>query len=161
MRLTRFTDYGLRVLIYVAANHDGSVTIAQIAKAFDISENHLNKVVHFLGRAGLLTNTRGKGGGLRLATSADAINVAKVVRLAESHDIPAECFDPAANACVITPVCRLRSVFGQAVKAFYAALEKYTLADLVHNRESLGKILFLSPMKPQRHVPEPARTVRR
>ncbi|HET9763806.1 MAG TPA: Rrf2 family transcriptional regulator, partial [Casimicrobiaceae bacterium] len=75
MRLTRFTDYSLRVLMYVAAREDGRATIADVAAAFAISENHLTKVVHFLGKCGFLSNVRGRGGGLRLATPAKSINV--------------------------------------------------------------------------------------
>jgi Rrf2 family nitric oxide-sensitive transcriptional repressor len=148
MRLTTFTDYGLRVLIFAAARPDRTATIAQVAKAFDISENHLTKVVHFLGRAGLLATTRGKGGGVRLAKAPGAINVAEVVRLTEMQDVPAECFDPETNACAITQGCRLRGVLGEAVRSFYAVLGKYTLEHLVQNRSVLEKILFL-PQKPR------------
>ena len=93
MKLTTFTDYSLRVLIYVAAAPAGRATIGEIARAFDISENHLMKVVHLLGRSGLLTNVRGKGGGLELARAPELINIGKVVRMTEGRPIPAECFD--------------------------------------------------------------------
>jgi Rrf2 family nitric oxide-sensitive transcriptional repressor len=144
MRLTSFTDYSLRVLIYLAAQPDRRATIGEVARVFDISENHLMKVVHLLGKSGSLANVRGKGGGLRLAREPSAINVGKVVRATEASMLPAECFDQETNHCVITSACRLRHVLRDAIAAFYAVLDQYTLEDLVSNRESLQKILFHS-----------------
>jgi Rrf2 family transcriptional regulator, nitric oxide-sensitive transcriptional repressor len=144
LKLTTFTDYSLRVLIYVAAAPEGRATIAEIARAFDISENHLVKVVHLLGREGVLLNTRGRGGGLALARPAQEINVGTVVRLAEGGDFPAECFTE-DNHCSIAPVCRLAGVLDEALKAFYGVLERYTLADLVHNRGRIASILRMHP----------------
>jgi Rrf2 family transcriptional regulator, nitric oxide-sensitive transcriptional repressor len=144
MRLTSFTDYSLRVLIFLAAEPGRRGTIAEIAQAFDISENHLMKVVHLLGREGLLANVRGKGGGLQLAQPPRSINVGEVVRITEGRPLPAECFDADRNACVITPVCRLRGVLSDAVKAFYAVLDRYTLEDLARNRNALAPLLFLN-----------------
>lgn len=149
MRLTNFTDYSLRVLIFLAADRDRRVTIGAIARAFDISENHLMKVVHLLGKAGVLANVRGKGGGLALARAPSAINVGKVVRITEGHPRPAECFDREHNACVIAPICRLRGVLGEAVKAFYAVLDQYTLEDLAGNRRALAKVLFVDRARRQ------------
>jgi Rrf2 family nitric oxide-sensitive transcriptional repressor len=142
MKLTTFTDYSLRVLIYLAADPERRATIGEIARAFSISENHLMKVVHALGKAGLLENVRGKGGGMSLARPADRINIGAVVRLTEGHDLPAECFDRDHNACTITPVCRLREALKRAVEGFYAALDAYTLADLVRNRVALARVMF-------------------
>jgi len=144
MRLTTFTDYSLRVLIYVATRPEERATIGAIAQAFDISEHHLTKVVHFLGKAGLLANVRGRGGGLGLALPASRINVGQVVRQTEVRDLPAECFDPQSNACTITAACRLKGVLDEAVKSFYAVLDKYTLEDLVRQRRPLEKVLFLA-----------------
>ena len=143
MRLNTFMDYSLRVLIFLAADPERRATIGEIARAFAISENHLMKVVHLLGKAGLLANVRGKGGGLELARAPQAINIGKVVRLTANRPLPAECFDPARNGCVITPVCRLRGVLREAVEAFYAVLDQYTLEDLVRNRHALAKVLFV------------------
>lgn len=143
MRLTAFTDYSLRVLIYLAVRPERRTTIAEIAAAFDISEGHLMKVVHFLGRNGFLSNVRGKGGGLSLARAPGDINVGDVVRLTEADAVPAECFDRENNTCVITPACQLRRVLGDAVKAFYDVLSRSTLADLVVQRRSLSKILSI------------------
>ena len=143
MRLTHFTDYSLRVLIYVAAHGEGRVTIGDVARAFDISANHLTKVVHFLGKRGFLANVRGRGGGLALATPASAINIAAVVRAAEGTIVPAECFDATGGGCAIVSVCRFRSVLNVALQAFYAILAQYTLEDLVGERSALAKMLFV------------------
>ena len=143
MKLTTFTDYSLRTLIYLAAQPDRRATIAEIAAAFDISENHLTKVVHFLGKCGWLTNVRGKGGGLSLAMDADAICVGDVVRHTEGAALPAECFAEEGGHCAITSVCRLRKVLGDAVEAFYAVLDCYTLADVARNQRALAGILFV------------------
>jgi Rrf2 family nitric oxide-sensitive transcriptional repressor len=144
VRLTSFTDYSLRVLIFLGAEPGRRATIGEIARTFDISENHLMKVVHLLGKAGLLENIRGKGGGLELARAPEAINVGKVVRITEGRPMPAECFDPERNRCVITPVCKLKNVLAEAVKAFYAVLDQYTLADLLRNRHVLSRVLEIN-----------------
>jgi Rrf2 family nitric oxide-sensitive transcriptional repressor len=141
VRLTSFTDYSLRGLMFLAASLGRRATIGEIARAFDISENHLMKVAHLLGREGLLVNIRGKGGGLELAAAPQAINVGKVVRITEGPAVPAECFDAERNGCVISPLCKLRGVLGEAVKAFYASLDRYTLEDLVRNRQAIARIL--------------------
>ncbi len=145
MKLTTFTDYSLRVLIYLAAQPGRRSTIAEIAEAFDVKENHLTKVVHFLGKTGLLANVRGKGGGLNLASAPQDVVLGHVVRQTEGADMPAECFgeEPTTGRCCIEPVCRLRPVLHEAVEAFYAVLDRYTLADLARNRQSLASILFV------------------
>jgi len=134
------------VLIYLAAQPRRRATIAGIAAAFDISENHLTKVVHHLGKSGWLANVRGKGGGLELATLPELIGLGNVVRRAEGVDLPAECFGEHGD-CAIAPICRLRGALGEAMDAFYAVLDQYTLADLAHNRKSLAAILFTEPAR--------------
>ncbi|MCW5657701.1 MAG: Rrf2 family transcriptional regulator [Burkholderiaceae bacterium] len=143
MKLTAFTDYSLRVLMYLAADPARRATIAQIATAFDISENHLVKVVHFLGRQGWIETVRGKGGGMQLALPPEAINVGHVVRETEGAALPAECFLPEGGACAITAACRLKHVLADAVKAFYGVLDQYTLADIARNRQTLAKVLMI------------------
>jgi Rrf2 family nitric oxide-sensitive transcriptional repressor len=143
MKLTAFTDYSLRVLIYLAAQPGQRATIAEIATAFDVSEHHLTKVVHFLGKAGWLANVRGKGGGLALGELPEAIGVGAVVRQTEGQAVVAECFGEEGGNCCIAPVCHLRGVLGEAVSAFYGVLDRYTLADLVKNRKQLASILFV------------------
>jgi Rrf2 family nitric oxide-sensitive transcriptional repressor len=142
MRLKAFTDYSLRVLMFLAARPQRRATIAEIATAFDISENHLMKVCHALGKAGVLANVRGKGGGLALAMAPEAISVGHVVRITEGPPHPAECFEN-ANACRIAPVCKLRTVLDDAVQAFYAVLDRYTLEDIARNRNVLSRMLAL------------------
>jgi Rrf2 family nitric oxide-sensitive transcriptional repressor len=141
MKLTAFTDYSLRVLIYLASQPGQRATIAGISTAFGISENHLTKVVHFLGKTGWLANVRGKGGGLELADLPELIGVGNVVRQTEGEAVVAECFGEDGGNCCIAPVCHLRGVLG--VDAFYAVLDRYTLADLASNRQQLAKILFV------------------
>jgi Rrf2 family nitric oxide-sensitive transcriptional repressor len=145
MRLTRFTDYSLRVLIYLAAEPTRRATIGEIAGAFDIKQNHLTKVVHFLGQGGWVHTVRGKGGGLTLAHTPGDIVVGTVVRQAEGADLPAECFDPRHNTCSIARICRLRGVLARATDAFYAVLDDCTLDELVHNGRAIALILGIEP----------------
>lgn len=116
-------------------------------------ENHLTKVVHFLGKAGLLANVRGKGGGLELAMPPDLVGLGNVVRHTEGAAVPAECFGEGGGQCSIAGICRLRGVMAEAVDAFYAALDRYTLADLVHNRQALANMLFVIHPEPLRPPP--------
>lgn len=143
MKLTAFTDYSLRVLMYLATRPGERATIAQIASAFEVSENHLVKVVHFLGKQGWLKNVRGKGGGMELGLSPDKIVVGKVVRETEGTILLAECFEPDGGKCCIDRNCRLRSVLTEAGRAFYEVLDRHTLADVVRNRSQLDRILFV------------------
>ena len=145
MRLTTFTDYSLRVLIFLAAAPGTRATIAEVAGAFGISEHHLVKVVHLLGKEGILINTRGRGGGLQLARPASAINVGRVVRLTEQADLPAECFDPESNTCALAGVCRMQRVLREAVDGFYGALDRYTLEDLRVTPQKLSAVLHWQP----------------
>ena len=140
MKLTTFTDYSLRMLIFVAGVPGGHATIAEVAHAFAISETHLVKVAHALGRAGLLRTTRGRGGGLSLAVPARSINLADVVRMTEGADRLAECFTEDGH-CTLAGTCRLERAFGEAASAFYASLGRYTLADLVSNPRALARAL--------------------
>lgn len=141
MKLTAFTDYSLRVLMYLATEPSQRTTIARIASAYGISEHHLVKVVHFLGQQGWLKNVRGKGGGLELGLPPERIVLGQVVRATEGEAVVAECFDEGGDCC-IAPSCRLRGVLREAVTAFEAVLDRYTLADLVSNRQQLAQVLF-------------------
>ena len=141
MRLTAFSDYSLRVLIYLAAAPEGRSTIADIARAFAISEHHLVKVVHLLGRQGFLLNTRGRKGGVQLARAATEINVGAVVRLTEGGDMPAECFDKETNTCVLAGGCGLQRILKEAVETFYAVLGEYSVADLRASPRKLAVLL--------------------
>jgi len=130
MRLTLYTDYSLRLLIYVALNTDGLVIVDDVAKAYGISRNHLTKVVHQLGLAGYLETVRGKGGGLRLARPPASIRVGDVVRHTEPDMALAACFRPIDAPCVILRSCLLRTALQEARDAFFLVLDGYTLADL-------------------------------
>jgi Rrf2 family nitric oxide-sensitive transcriptional repressor len=152
MRLTTFTDYSLRVFLYCASHSQRRVTIREIALAFAISENHLMKVVHFLSREGLLSSTRGRGGGLSLAAPAESLNLGELVRLTEGAPKLAECFDRATNQCVITPGCKLRTAFEEAARAFYEVLGRYTLEDITRNRQVLARMLVLPRRGSSRRV---------
>ena len=149
MKLTVFTDYNLRVLIYLATSPERRATISEICAAFDINENHLTKVVHHLGKCGWIETTRGKGGGVLLARPARKISVGQVVRDAEGEAMPAECFAAEESSCAIVSCCRLKGVLGEAVKAFYAVLDRCTLADITRNPQELTSILqFHRPVAP-------------
>ena len=130
MRLSEYTDYSLRVLMYCAANPGRLVTIAELASHHAVSKNHLMKVVNDLARQGLLETTRGRGGGLRLLPRPADIRVGDVVRRSETDFRLVECFDAASNTCTLTPACRLRSVFGGALAAYFQVLDGATLADI-------------------------------
>lgn len=146
MRLTAFTDYSLRVLIYLAAEPGRRATVAEIGTAFDIKLNHLTKVVHHLAKRGWLTTVRGKGGGLTLARPAESIHIGHVVRDTEGQALPAECFSAEANHCSIVSQCRLKGALAEAVQAFHAVLDRYTLADITANRQELVQVLhFMAP----------------
>lgn len=140
MRLTAFTDYSLRVLIYLANVPEGRATIAEIARAFDISEDHVMKVVHLLGQAGVLQNTRGRGGGVRLARPARDIVVGDVVRLTEHQAVLAECFDRKTNTCALAGGCTLQRALGKALDAFYGVLDTYSVADLHVGPRQFGRL---------------------
>ena len=133
MHITRYTDYSLRVLIYLAVQGDRLTTIQEIADSYDISKNHLMKVVHQLNKKGYIETIRGKKGGMRLHRSPTDINVGILVRETEQDLSIVECFS-SKNACRITPVCGLRSMFGEALGAFLDVLDKYTLADVIQDQ---------------------------
>ena len=130
MHVTRFTDYALRVLMYLAAREERMCTIGEIAEAYAISKNHLMKVVQELSAKNLVEATRGKNGGLRLGKPASEISVGALVRSMEQGIALVECFGD-SNACVITPACQLKHAFNEALEAFFQSLDQYTLADLV------------------------------
>lgn len=143
MRLTTFTDYTLRVLMYLAIEPGRMATIPEMAGAYGISENHLMKVVHRLARCGLVESVRGKGGGVRLTQSAADIHLGQVIRASEGDAVVVECFSAENNTCRITPVCRLSKILADTFEGFYQALDTYTLADLVTDRHELGQLLTI------------------
>ncbi|HEY8337814.1 MAG TPA: Rrf2 family transcriptional regulator [Tardiphaga sp.] len=144
MRLTVYSDYALRMLMYLALKPDQLSTIADIAASYDISENHLMKVAHQLGVGGFVETVRGRGGGLRLAKPVAEIVLAEVVRYTEPDMAIVQCFKPLDAPCTIRPSCVLRRALEKARDAFMAVLEEYTLADLVQPRQRLAGLLGLS-----------------
>ena len=133
MRLTHWTDYTLRVLMYCAATEgrEQPVTITEVAEGYGISRSHLMKIVQQLAAQGLLETTRGRGGGMRLMRPASAINVGAVVRATETDFHLVECFDPATDQCRLSGHCHLKGVLSRAMDAYLAVLDGVTLADLV------------------------------
>jgi Rrf2 family nitric oxide-sensitive transcriptional repressor len=144
MRLTTFSDYALRVLLYAASAGDHLITIEETANAYKISRAHLMKVVNILTRTGYIKGVRGRSGGFTLAKAPQDINLGAVVRATESDFALVECF-ATGNECIITKRCRLPNVLNEALGAFVSTLDRYTLADL-----TLTKRDFAPPRGPIR-----------
>lgn len=144
MRLTTFSDYSLRVLMYLALQEERLATIQEIARAYAISQSHLMKVVHQLALNGVVETVRGKGGGLRLALDPAQIRLGDVVRHAEGDAPIVECLSGEPR-CGIAPACKLAGVLVRAFDALYAELDRYTLADLVLRPNELKRILVHRP----------------
>lgn len=146
MRLNTFTDYSLRTLMYLALKNASMVTRHEIASAYDISDNHLMKVVNFLSRCGYVETTRGKGGGMRLARAPEKINIGKLIRDCEA-DIPlVECFkcsNRTHSGCRLTGICALKDFLSEAHQAMYETLEQYTLADAIAKKSTMQRRLGL------------------
>lgn len=134
MHITRYTDYSLRVLIYLALQQERLATIQQIADSYDISKNHLMKVVHQLTLKGYVESVRGKNGGLRLHRRPEDINIGVLVRETEQDMNLVECFSN-DNQCCITPVCGLKKILAEALQTFLDTLDQYTLADILPQRQ--------------------------
>ena len=152
MRLTQWTDYSLRVLMYCAAS-ETRATVNEIAEAHGISRSHLTKIVMALSGMGLLETTRGRGGGLRLLKPANAILVGDVVRQTESDLSLVECFDHERNTCRLEGHCRLKAALREAMDRYMAVLDGVTLADLVvprvgHPRHHPMKLVLGRPGMP-------------
>lgn len=141
MQLTTYTDYALRVLIFLAVHEDRLVTIAEMAGAYNISKNHLMKIVHQLGQGGFIETVRGRGGGLKLGASPEHLKLGDIVRKTESHFHVVECFHEPTNQCPISPACGLAGILAEARDAFLAVLDGYSLADIVQQRSALIQLL--------------------
>jgi Rrf2 family nitric oxide-sensitive transcriptional repressor len=141
MRLTVYTDYALRVLMYLQVHPEPMPTISEIAKVHGISRNHLMKVVYDLGVAGYIETVRGKKGGLRLKRPAAGIGLGEVIRRTEPDMELVPCFAKTGGSCALTPACQLKLALHRARAAFMEVLDGYTLADLVQNRSVLSGLL--------------------
>jgi Rrf2 family transcriptional regulator, nitric oxide-sensitive transcriptional repressor len=145
LRLTVYTDYALRLLMYLAVRDGELATISEVAESYGISRNHLMKVAYELGAAGYVTTVRGRGGGLKLARPSRAIRLGDVVRCTEPDMALVTCFEPVAAPCAIKPCCVLRSALEGARQAFLDVLDRYSLADLVRPRSRLKTMLSIAP----------------
>ncbi len=141
MRLNVQSDYALRLLMQLAVQDDALVTIAEVAERFGVSKNHLMKIASLLVRAGYIEAARGRSGGLRLAKPAGKVRVGEVIRCTEADFAIVECFQEGKSQCLITPCCKLQRVLGEAVEAFLAVLDRYTLEDLVRRNPELRLLL--------------------
>lgn len=137
MHLTQFSDYSLRVLLYLVTHPGRLSSVDEISGDYGISRNHLAKVVQRLVELGVVESVRGRGGGLRLGKPPEELNVGWLVRQTEPHFDLVECFDPETNTCPIAPACGLKGALFQAQRAFLAALDGYTLADFLPRRQQL------------------------
>jgi Rrf2 family nitric oxide-sensitive transcriptional repressor len=142
VQLSLHADYACRVLIFLTTVESERSSVDEIASAFQISQNHLVKVVHRLGKLGFLETTRGRGGGIRLARAPAEIKIGDVIRQMEQPGFNvAECFDSATNTCPIAPVCSLKPWLSKAMDAFLGTLDGVTLADVTANRKRLVRTL--------------------
>ncbi len=145
MRLTLYTDYSLRVLVYLATKPKGELSnIKEIAEVYDISKNHLMKVTYELGRMKVIETIRGRNGGIRLALTPEEINIGEIVRKTEEDFHLVECFDEDNNHCIISPVCGLKHLLNKALQTYLEVLDQYTLADVVKNPATLLSYFALS-----------------
>ncbi|WP_144211794.1 Rrf2 family transcriptional regulator [Shewanella donghaensis] len=140
MQLTRYTDYGIRILMYTAAQpkRETLFRIAEVTDVFELSSNHVAKIIHHLGKLGYIQTIRGKSGGFRLAVKPSDINLGKLVGELEPSLAPVNCSEP---YCRFTPACSLKGILGRAVEAYMAVLNECTLADIVVNADELLKTL--------------------
>lgn len=134
MNLTTFTDYSLRVLMYLKLRNGERATVSEVSEYFRVSQNHIVKVVHNLGKMGLIETSRGKGGGFALLPEADHARVGDLVRLLEPDKELIACTDKSGQACTIAPACLLVPVLDSALEKFYGELNRYTLADIVNEK---------------------------
>lgn len=139
MQFSRFTDYSLRVLFYVATHNDRLTTLSEIATFYGISVEHLRKVVHHLSKSGYLQTFRGKNGGIRLASAPEAINIGEVIIQTEGDTPMVDCF---GQSCRLTPCCTLQGMFNEAQNAFFAVLKQYTLAQALNSPALRTQLIF-------------------
>ncbi|MGS0892219.1 Rrf2 family transcriptional regulator [Burkholderia stagnalis] len=158
MRLTDYTDYSLRVMLYLAVRGEGLATIQEISDAYGISKNHLMKVVQQLGELGWVDTVRGRNGGLRLFPASLRLTVGQVVRATETDFALVGCFAPDGESrdCVIEPQCRLKGVIAAARDAFFAELDRHTLDELAAPASPLVALLGIRSITVVRGAPAPA-----
>lgn len=148
MRMTLHTDYALRTLIYLATRPDEQCTVNDVAEAYHLSRNHLLKVAQTLRDLGFVETTRGRTGGIRLARPSGEIVLGALVRATEEEFSLAECMQAQGRPCAISPACHLKGVLHEALAAFLAVLDRYTLADIAMDRAILGPLLGIDVEAP-------------
>lgn len=136
MRFTRYTDYSLRVLMHLALHDDRLCSIAEISRCYDLSHNHLMKVVNALARDGFVDTIRGRSGGMRLARPANLISVGEVVRRTEEGFQLADC-----SGCILSPACGLTGVLAQGMQAMMAVFDSYMITDLITDGDALRRLI--------------------
>ena len=141
MRLTRYTDYSLRVLIHLALHDDRLCQIGEISRTYDVSHNHLMKVANALAQDGFIQTVRGRSGGMRLARPADQISVGEVVRRTEEGFELAEC-----SGCALSPACGLTGVLAKGVQAMMQVFDAYSIADLLTDRDAMRRLMSRQPV---------------
>jgi Rrf2 family nitric oxide-sensitive transcriptional repressor len=149
MQILKYTDYALRVLMYLGTSPEVPVPAAQVAAAYRISPDHVAKAAKALVQLGVVKGTRGAGGGLMLARPAEEIRIGEVVRRFEAGRGPVQCFRTEAPTCRIVAGCLLRGAFEQAAEAFYRELDRHSLADLLGNRPTLVRLLAPRAPRPR------------
>jgi Rrf2 family nitric oxide-sensitive transcriptional repressor len=141
VKLTKFSDYSLRLLLYLAVHRDRLVSVREVSRAYRVSPHIMVKAVQLLVEQGLIASVRGRHGGLRLAKAPDEINVGALIRLTEREWDLVECFNLGTNTCPIEPVCGLKQTLKQAQRAFLDVLDERTLADFLPQSPSLIRLL--------------------
>ncbi len=140
MQLTSFTDFSLRVLLFLGTQPDNKLSnIKEISAVYGISNNHLSKIVFQLGKLGLIETIRGRNGGMKLGKHPKDINIGFVVRQTEDLHV-VECFNKETNTCIISSACKLKHVLNEALHAYLNVLDSYTLEDMLHNKEYIRSI---------------------
>jgi len=146
MRLTKQTNYAVRILMYCAANSDALSRIPEIASAYNLSEAFLFKILKPIADNGFVESVRGRNGGIRLAKPADEIFLLEIVRLTEDNFSMADCFDNAITSCPLVDACTLNSVWSEALAAFFSVLEGYTIADLIKPSPNINVLLGIDTL---------------
>jgi len=149
MHITNFSDYTLRILIYLATNDSRKSSADEIAKAYDISFHHVAKAAQWLVREGFLISERGRSGGVRLRQAPEEINIGKVVKATEAGTTLVSCMKAGGGNCCISPACGLKLALAEAQAAFYQALERFSLADVISQKALLNRLLNNIPQEPR------------
>jgi Rrf2 family iron-responsive transcriptional regulator len=146
MRLTKQTNYAVRILMYCAANSGTLSRIPEIATAYDLSESFLFKILKPIADNGFVDSVRGRNGGIRLAKPADEISLLDIVRITEDNFAMADCFNNGITNCPLVDACKLNSVWNEALSAFFAVLEQYTIADLIRPSPNINMLLGIDAL---------------